>query len=259
MRYQTELMRRILTNEKAQEIIDYVSPIYGDSYVGLWLFQAIGTVLGEVCAIAEQLRYETNPTSADLLLDYWEREYGIAPDPSRTKEQRRAQIIAKIRNHGPVNPGMLGDAVSAALGGVEVDIVENVEQNTFLVNIRENVDTITPAVAVIERMKPAHLVYQVQVATQTIAEADLRIAIALTHTEQYTVSVLSSGDGGYNEPVTLTAEISNDVFYLTQTASTVGFTAYISGGVFYLTPPPTSNNYTAEIQNDIFYLREDQQ
>ena len=189
MRYQTELMRRILTNEKAQQIIDYVSPIYGDSYVGLWLFQAIGTVLGEVCAIAEQLRYETNPTTADSLLTYWESEYGIATDTSLTKEQRRAQVISKIRNHGPVNPWRMEEAVSAALGGVEVDITENVDTNTFLVNIRENVESITPAIAVLEKLKPAHLVYQIQVATQTITNAELKIAIALTHAEQYKVEV----------------------------------------------------------------------
>ena len=190
MRNQTELMRSILTNDTAQKIIDYVSPIYNNSYVGLWLFQAIGTVLGEVCAIAEQLRYETNPASADLLLDYWEREYGIAQDSSLTKEQRRANIIAKIQSHGPVSPAAMSNAVSAALGGVEVDITENVKKNTFLVNIRENVDTIVPAVAVIERMKPAHLVYQVRVVTQTITDADLKIAIAVTHAEQYKVEVL---------------------------------------------------------------------
>ena len=256
MRYHTELMRRILTNEKAQQIIDYVSPIYGDSYVGLWLFQAIGTVLGEVCTIAEQLRYETNPTTADLLLSYWESEYGITTDLSLTKEQRRAQVIAKIRNHGPVNPWMLEKAVSAALGGVEVEITENIDRNTFIVNIRENVDSITPAVAVIERMKPAHLVYQIRVATKTIAEADLKIAIALTHTERYEASVLSSGGGGEDESVTLTAKIRDGVFYLIQTPSTGGFAAYIKDGVFYLTQPPTGSNYTAEIKNDIFYLRE---
>lgn len=189
MRYQTELMRRILTSEKAQQIIDYVSPIYGESYVGLWLFQAIGTALGEVCAIAEQLRYETNPATADLLLDYWEREYGIPVDPNLTKEQRRARIIAKAQSHGRVNPTRLSAAVSAALGGVEVDITENVDVNTFLVNIRENVESLTPAVAVIERMKPAHLLYQVRVATQTVTDADLKIAIALTHAEQYKVEV----------------------------------------------------------------------
>lgn len=189
MRYQTELMRSILTNEKAQQIIDYVSPIYGNSYVGLWLFQAIGSVLGEVCAIADQLRFETNPTTADLLLDRWERKYGIVPDPTMTKEQRRAKVVAKAQSRGPINPIRLGEAVSASLGGVEVDIVENVAQNTFLVNIRENVESIAPAVSVLERMKPAHLIYQLQVATQTVSEADIKIAIALTYAEQYKVEV----------------------------------------------------------------------
>ena len=64
------------------------------------------------------------------------------------------------------------------------------DQNTFLVNIRENVGSFVPAVAVLERMKPAHLVYQIQAATQTITEADLRIAIAMTHAEQYKVEVV---------------------------------------------------------------------
>lgn len=189
MRYQTELMRSILTNQKAQEIIDYVSPIYGNSYVGLWLFQAIGTVLDEVCTIAEQLRYETNPTTADLLLDRWEKTYSIAHDSSLTKEQRRNRILTKTQSHGRVNPARLSTAVSAALGGVEVEIKENVDQNTFLVNIREHVDSIVPAVAVLERMKPAHLIYRIQVAIQTISEADLKIAIAMTHAEQYQVEV----------------------------------------------------------------------
>lgn len=249
MRYQTELMRHILTNKKAQEIIDYVSPIYGDSYVGLWIFQAIGTALGEVCTIAEQLRYETNPTTADLLLDYWEREYGIIPDTSLTKEQRRAKVTAKTQSNGPCNASRLRNAVSAALGGVEVEITENVDQNTFMVNIREHVEVIAPAVAVIERMKPAHLVYQVRVATKTIAEAELKMAIALTRAEKYSVTVLNY------DPVTLTAEVRDDVFYLRQTPSNGGFTATIRDGVFYLTPPPAGSYYTAEIENDIFYLR----
>lgn len=189
MRYQTELMRSILTNETAQMIIDYVSPIYGNSYVGLWIFQAIGTALDEVCKIAEQLKHETNPATADLLLDYWEREYALPTDPSLTKEQRRKKIIAKTQSHGPANPARLSAAVSAALGGVEVDITENVDKNTFQVNIREHVESILPAVAVIERMKPAHLVYRIRVVTQTIADVELKVAIAMTHAEQYKVEV----------------------------------------------------------------------
>lgn len=189
MRYQTEMMRAILTNKTAQKMIDYVSPIYGNSYVGLWLFQAIGTALGKVCDICDDLMLETNPVTATLLLDQWEDQYGIPRNSTLTVEQRRARILAKIQSRGPCNPVVLEAAVSAALNGVKVEITERVAKNTFLVNIRDYVDDITPAVAVLERMKPAHLIYQIRVATQTVSDAEIKVAIAMTHSEQYKVEV----------------------------------------------------------------------
>lgn len=185
MRNPTEMMRAILTNEKAQEIIDYIAPIYGNSYVGLWILQAIGTVLWEVCNIADQLKYETNAATADILLDYWEDYYKIARDPTMTNERRRARLIARTQSRGPCNPVRLAAAVSGALGGVPVEITENIAKNTFLVNIREVVPSIGPAVAVLERMKPAHLIYEIQIATQTVSEAELKTAIAMTYAEHY--------------------------------------------------------------------------
>lgn len=190
MRNPTELMRTILTDETAQRIIDFVSPIYGKSYVGLWLYQVIGLALTDVCAFAQQLRYETNPYTADLLLDYWERQYGIIPDHSLTKEQRRNRIITRSQTRAPVNPARLSAAVSAALGGVEVDITENVDRNTFRVNIRGYVPSIEPAIAVIERLKQAHLIYEIRVDALTEAPADIKVAVAMTHAEQYKVEVL---------------------------------------------------------------------
>lgn len=191
MRNQTEMMRAILTNETAQRIINFVSPIYGNSYVGLWFYQAIGTVMGEVCEIADRLSYETNPATAELLLDYWEDHYAIPRDSSLTVEQRRLRLTAKTQSKGGCTPARLAAAISAALNGVEVEIVENVAKNTFLINIRSYVESIAPAVAVAERMKPAHLIYQVRVATYTVAQRDLDIAIAMTHAEMYKVEVKS--------------------------------------------------------------------
>lgn len=190
MRNRTEMMQHILTNEMAQRIIDFVSPKYGNSYVGLWIFQAIGFVLGDIYTIAEQLRYETNPATAELLLDYWEDHYGIPRDSRLTAEQRRLRIISKTQSRGPCNPAILESAVSASLGGVRVEITENVAKNTFLVNIREYVPDFTAAVAVLERMKPAHLIYQIRIATQRVTTAELKTAIAITHAEQYKVEVL---------------------------------------------------------------------
>lgn len=183
------MMEAILTNARAQRIIDFVSPIYGQSYVGLWIYQAIGSVLDEVYAIAEQLRTETNASSADLLLNYWEEHYGIPVLHQLSSAQRQANLIAKIQERGPCNPTRLAAAVSASLGGAEVDITENIAKNTFLVNIREVVEDITPAIAVLERKKPAHLIYQIRVATQMVAETELKIAIAMTHAEMFKVEV----------------------------------------------------------------------
>lgn len=189
MRNRTELMQSILTNETAQRIIDFVSPLYGNSYVGLWLFQAIGTALDDVCKIADQIRYETNAATADLLLGYWEKQYGLPDGSGLTKAQRRDRIISKKLNQGPCNTARMCAAISAALGGADVEITENVAQNTFLVNVRDIIDSIVPAVAVIERMKPAHLIYQIRVATQTVSDADIKLAIAMTYAEHYRVDV----------------------------------------------------------------------
>lgn len=189
MRNPTELMQTILQNEIAQKIIDYVSPIYGDSYVGLWIYESIGGVLKEVVDIAEALKSEGNPATSVLLLDYWEDYYQIPRDPTLTTEQRQQRIIAKIRQRGPLNPTVLAQMVSAALGGVPVEITENIAKNTFLVNIREVVDSINPAVAVLEQRKPAHLIYKIQVVAETVSEADIKTAIAITHAERFKVEV----------------------------------------------------------------------
>ena len=189
MNYQTELMREILTNEKAQEMIDYVSQIYGNSYVGLWFFQVIGSVLGPIFDISAELREETSPITTTLLLPYYEAEYGIQPDPEMTLDQRRAQIIANMQAKGSCNPAHLTYAVSASLGGVPVEILEKPGTNRFIVNIRQAVKSYAPAITIIEKMKPAHLIYTIQGVVKESATTDITIGPALTTAEHYEVEV----------------------------------------------------------------------
>ena len=170
MNYQTELMKEILTNEKAQEIIDYVSQVYGSSYVGLWLFQAIGTVLGQVYDLSSELRYETSPATATMLLSYWEGEYNLPADPTLTAAQRRARIITAMRSKGACTPERLASAISSALGGVTVEVYERTGVNQFTVSIRTAVKSLQPAIDVINRMKPAHLIYEIHGVTEENVE-----------------------------------------------------------------------------------------
>jgi len=185
MRNPTEMMREILTSETAKKIIDFVSPIYGDSYVGLWIYQAIGAVMGEVCGFADLLRYETNPVTADLLLDYWEEHYGIPVNKSLTVEERRSRLQVKIASKGPRSPEALASIVSAALNGAPVEVTENIAKNTFLVTILESAYDVVQAVKDIERNKPAHLVYQMRMQIEADKGNEINVASATTLAENY--------------------------------------------------------------------------
>lgn len=189
MRNPTDLMVEILKSKTAQRIIDWVSPIYGESYVGLWIYEVVGIVLDELVAISEVLKTEANPITADLLLDYWEEYYQLPINTSLSVKKRQERILTHILMRGPLNPTTLANVVSVALGGVMVDIEENIAKNTFLVNVREVVEDLAPAIDAINKRKPAHLIYKIRVATQTISSAKIKTAIALTHCEKNKIEV----------------------------------------------------------------------
>lgn len=184
MRNQTDMMREILKNETAQRIINFVSPIYGNSYVGLWIYESIGVVMDEIFEIANRLQYETTPATADLLLEYWEDHYEIPRNNSLTPDQRRCRILEKMQSRLPCTPHGLEAAVSMAIDGIPVEVTENVGKNLFFVTIKGSLGDISLAIDAIERKKPAHLIYHMQ--AQMEAEAtDLRIAGAITHAESH--------------------------------------------------------------------------
>lgn len=188
MRNPTEMMNQILTSPSAQKMIDYVSPVYGNSYVGLWIFQAMGTIIDPAVDYATALRKEANPITSVLLLDLWEQHYAIPTDSSLTTEQRQARLEAKIQSRGPCNPVRLAAFASSVMNGAKVEIDENVGPNTFEVIIREPVDDIKPAIPVIERKKPAHLIYRMRSELDT--ESELVIAAAMTHAENHTLETV---------------------------------------------------------------------
>lgn len=163
MKYQTEMMRAILQNETAQEIIDYVSRIYGESYVALWIYEAIGTALSEAIKLADALRDEAGPGTSDFLLDYWEDHYGLPRDSTLTTDQRRARLLQKIQDRAPINPAKLAKAISDAVGGAPTSIDENTAKNTFEVTIQGPPTSIDRAWSVLNRKKPAHLLVNVNV------------------------------------------------------------------------------------------------
>ena len=157
MRYQTDLMRAILTNETAQEIIDWVSQLYGESYVGLWIYQVMGVILGEVRAMAEQLRQEVRPSTAEELLSLWEEVYGLTAGDGLSVAQRQARLLDRKLTRSPANPAKLEQLVRS-MTGCPVKVTENVAPYTFTVEVfcegREvDFDAVLRS---LRRIKPSH-------------------------------------------------------------------------------------------------------
>ena len=153
MWYKTDLMEQILTSESAKQMIDYVSPIYGKSRIGLW-----------------------------------EKEYGITSLPDQTIEQRRTQI-SQMRIKRPLNPKRF-EKIIEALSGVETKLIENTAKNTFQVNLYGEVNNYDEVVRRIEELKPAHLLCDIRVSDVIESETALNYAIVSGSCE-YSSSIVS--------------------------------------------------------------------
>lgn len=187
MRYQTELMRSILTNETAREIIDWVSQLYGDSYVGLWVYQVLGFILGEVRAMTEQLRQEVRPSSAELTLDQWELLYGLTNGSGLTVPQRQARLLERKLRRVPMNPDRLARLVRA-MTGCKTKVTENVAPYVFAVRVFYDDAApgfdIRPVIRRIREIRPAHLSFLL--IARRSAEGHLYAGCGLVQTKRIT-------------------------------------------------------------------------
>lgn len=162
MSYRTELMEQILTSKQAQLFIDKMSPIYGKAYTFLWILQSICVVLDDVMDLPEELQKQVTPQTATWTLDFWEKEYGIVTDLSKTIEQRQQSLTKIIRANARNNPRTLEDLIQA-ITGYQTEIIENVSKNKFRIKVYGYVEDTSGIIKIIEKRKPAHLIYELAV------------------------------------------------------------------------------------------------
>lgn len=188
--YKTELMEQILKSKKGQELVQMMSPLYGEAYVALWILEAIGQILDEMAEWSESLADQTRPQTATWSLPLWEKQYGIVPDPSWDIERRRQNIINKMRQRAPMNPHKLASIIAVAAGGGCI-IEECTGKNHFTVHLSgisvlENEDYVR---AVIDKAKPAHLIYDIVITELITCEVQTYTGVALTEYIHETIPV----------------------------------------------------------------------
>ena len=167
----TERMDKILTSQAARQIVPQLSPIYGDAYVALWLFNAVGTEIDTMEQRSDELQKQEFPQTVTWAIPYWEEEYGIVPDETMPIDQRRQRLISKMQLRLSATPYRIAN-LAYAISGVKARVSERTSKNTFTVFISSMPDkSVTQDVrSAIEKIKPAHLLLDIQYEQGTAAK-----------------------------------------------------------------------------------------
>ena len=158
--YETELMRDILKSEMSQKMVQEISPRYGAAYVFLWLLEVVGAEVEDVDDWCNEYRQQTVPQTATWALQYFEKEFGIIPDPSWSFDRRRQAIKNKMGSRRPMNPARL-ETIISAVTGTDVRIEENTDKNRFAVYIASAPEFVDEKAvdSAIKKAKPVRLIY----------------------------------------------------------------------------------------------------
>lgn len=155
----TELRLKILTNELGDLMLDSVAPIYDNSALTLYTFQAFGKTLEKEMEFIEgDFIKQMFPQTATWGLDLWEDEYGIVTDASKTIEQRRHSLMAVMYKSKPMTPYNIKQLVYFVTG-FDNEIEENTAPNTITIRINGYVKNINELRSVLDKKLPAHLNY----------------------------------------------------------------------------------------------------
>lgn len=121
MKYTSKYIEEILTSPSAQRGLDYITPIYHDAYVALWLMQAIGLETDDFLQWVEEFQNQIIPQTATWSLPYWEEEYGIPANQDLPIEERQQAVLLAVRTRAPMNPKKLTHILSLSVNLAKVE------------------------------------------------------------------------------------------------------------------------------------------
>lgn len=152
----------IITSKSADRMLRRVSPIYDNSYVGLWMFEAIGREYDKLWEIVDTLPDQMFPETTTWAIELWEKRYGIIPAPGLSLEERRRNLASRRVSPRPFIPALLEWYILTQTGRTS-EVADNIRAYTFGVYITSdgglnNVET-SQIRTYINRNKPSHLSY----------------------------------------------------------------------------------------------------
>lgn len=147
-------------NDTARRMMDMVSPIYDNSYVGKWIFLVMGVDMGKAKETIFGLADEVFPGTASWTLPYWESAYGLESNESLSDDERRLRILEKRNKHYPMNPERLAALLKTRFER-DFEVIEKSGTYTFLIKINQGKAGIDFAklFEFVDGLKPSHMGY----------------------------------------------------------------------------------------------------
>jgi hypothetical protein len=115
------------------DLMQYLPPYYENSAIMKAIHDAYSEEFGYIYFFLEDfVRQFLTPTTATWGLAFWEQELELKTDISKSYEERREIIMARLRGIGTVGKNVLISAASAFSGG-DVDVIEYPAEHRFVV------------------------------------------------------------------------------------------------------------------------------
>lgn len=153
----------ILTTAAADKMLGMISPIYDESYVGLWIMEVIGREYQRLADVVSELPEQMQPETATWLLEFWEQRYGITPPATATLEERRRKLLAARSTPSPFTPAALQRYIQQLIRR-QSEVLDHIGPYTFGVYITasDSMDSadIEAINTCIKRHKPSHMSFE---------------------------------------------------------------------------------------------------
>ena len=165
------------TSGSAKRMLGYVSAgVYDNSYVGKWLFQAMGMEYDAARQIVEELPAQFFPETATWGLMYHEVKWGLPVRLNLPYEERRKRIYQKRDCRAPMTPYRI-ERYLESMTGFEAHVADVCDSgaygftaphpNVFKVYFKgEGTLPVRAAYEALDRLKQSHTVYTVNDRTE---------------------------------------------------------------------------------------------